>query len=70
MVTGAAAAAYAAELDALAAALVAWRRPGGRRGGRAAGSNNGLAARCGRRVRVSQAACQAGVPLSSGAIFC
>jgi len=45
---------YAAELGELAGALVAWRHPERRGGGRAGGSNNGLAARCrcGRRIRV------------------
>jgi hypothetical protein len=43
-VPDATAAVYAAEVEDLAAVLVAWRRPEGR-----AGSNNGMAARCGVR---------------------
>jgi len=64
-VTDATAAAYAAEVGDLAAALVAWRRPEGRRGGRA-GSDNGLAARCGcgRRIRI------AGSVLAAGPVTC
>jgi hypothetical protein len=60
-VPDATAAAYAAELAGLAGALMAWGRPEGRSAARA-GSNNGLAARCGcgRRVRVSLATYRAG----------
>ena len=57
---------YAPCLDALTAALVAWRHPDGARG--RASSNNGLAARCpcGRRIRVS-ATVLAAAPITCGA---
>ncbi|MGH3233143.1 MAG: hypothetical protein ACRDOH_07785 [Streptosporangiaceae bacterium] len=66
-VTDAAAAVYAAEIGDLAGALVAWRHPERRGGGRAGGSNNGLAARCGcgRRIRVAPAVYDAG-PITCG----
>jgi len=65
-VPDATAAVYAAEVEDLAAALVAWRRPEGRRGGRA-GSNNGVAARCGcgRRIRIAESVLAAG-PVTCG----
>jgi hypothetical protein len=59
------AARYAAELDDLAAALVAWRHPEHRAG--RAGSNNGTAARCpcGRRIRVAESVLAVG-PITCG----
>jgi hypothetical protein len=65
-VPDATAAVYAAEVEDLAAALVAWRRPEGRCGGRA-GSNNGVAARCGcgRRIRIAGSVLAAG-PVTRG----
>jgi hypothetical protein len=65
-VPDATAAVYAAEVEDLAVALVAWRRPEGRRGGRA-GSNNGVAARCGcgRRIRIAESVLAAG-PVTCG----
>lgn len=60
-VPDATAAVYVAEVEDLA-----WRRPEGRRGGRA-GSNNGVAARCGcgRRIRIAESVLAAG-PVTCG----